>query len=205
MSAQHGDLRLLGTAKRRKSDHQTQVAPGHKTQNIRKAWWGSGTGCPKRLWMLCPWRCLRPGLMAPWAIQSSISSKWLATLPMAGRLEVDDPWGPFQLKSFYDPMKFSKKWRASITPSATGKWRKFALSFCSWQMLKRAFVEKDNQVEGDGRRSKESPSANGEGNLHCAPFCILRNCTVVETGRITKHPETRSHLMLGLTGLQPVG
>jgi len=21
---------------------------------------GDGTGCPERLWMLCPWKCLKP-------------------------------------------------------------------------------------------------------------------------------------------------
>ena len=26
----------------------------------------------------------------------------MATLPVAGELEPDDPWGPFQLNSFYD-------------------------------------------------------------------------------------------------------
>jgi len=35
-------------------------------------WWGAGTGCPQRLWMLHPWRCSRPGWMGPWAAWSSI-------------------------------------------------------------------------------------------------------------------------------------
>ena len=35
-------------------------------------WWGAGTGCPERLWMLHPWRCSRPGWMGPWAAWSSI-------------------------------------------------------------------------------------------------------------------------------------
>ena len=40
--------------------------------DIRGKWWGSGTGCPERLWMLHPWRCSRPGWMGPWAAWSSI-------------------------------------------------------------------------------------------------------------------------------------
>jgi len=24
---------------------------------------GTGTGCPKKLWMPCPWKCARPGRM----------------------------------------------------------------------------------------------------------------------------------------------
>jgi len=34
-------------------------------------WWGVGTGCPERLWMPCPCKCLRPGRMEPWANWSS--------------------------------------------------------------------------------------------------------------------------------------
>ena len=42
-----------------------------------RVWWGAGTCCPKRLWMLHPWNCLKPGLMEPWAIWSSTwSSSW---------------------------------------------------------------------------------------------------------------------------------
>ena len=31
-----------------------------------RGWWGSGTVCPERLWVLHPWRFSRPGWMGPW-------------------------------------------------------------------------------------------------------------------------------------------
>ena len=43
----------------------------------QRVWWGAGTGCPERLWMLCPWRCSRPDWMGSWASWSSTrSSGW---------------------------------------------------------------------------------------------------------------------------------
>jgi len=42
--------------------------------HYREEWWGAGTGCPERLWMLHPWRCSRPGWMRPWATWSSTRS-----------------------------------------------------------------------------------------------------------------------------------
>ena len=48
-------------------------------------WWGVGTGCSERLWMLCPWRCSRPGCMSPWATQSSTwLSGWQLCLQQEG-------------------------------------------------------------------------------------------------------------------------
>ena len=68
-------------------------------------WWDAGTGCPERLWMTHPWRCLRPGWMGPSAIWSSTwSSSWQPCLRQ-GEWELDDLWGPFQIKPFYDSMK----------------------------------------------------------------------------------------------------
>jgi len=34
----------------------------------------------------------------------------LAALPVAGGLELGDPWGPFQRKRFYDSMKTWHTW-----------------------------------------------------------------------------------------------
>ena len=28
-----------------------------------RGWWGTGTGCPEKVWMLHPWRCSGPGLV----------------------------------------------------------------------------------------------------------------------------------------------
>jgi len=53
--------------------------------------------CPKKLWMLHPWRHLRPGHMGPWLA--------LCGNPLCGRgLELDDLWGPFLPKPFYNSM-----------------------------------------------------------------------------------------------------
>ena len=32
--------------------------------------WGTGTGCPERLWLPLPWQCSRPGWMGLWATWS---------------------------------------------------------------------------------------------------------------------------------------
>ena len=34
--------------------------------------WGIGMGCPRKLWMLHPWRCSRPGWTEPWVIWFSV-------------------------------------------------------------------------------------------------------------------------------------
>lgn len=34
-------------------------------------WWGTGKGCPERLWIVHPWRHLRQGWMRLWTIWSS--------------------------------------------------------------------------------------------------------------------------------------
>ena len=39
--------------------------------SLLRGWWGSGTGCPEKLWMLHPCTRLRPGWMGPWAVWSS--------------------------------------------------------------------------------------------------------------------------------------
>jgi len=39
---------------------------------LPREWWGAGTGCPERFWMLHSWRCSMPGWMGPWAAWSSI-------------------------------------------------------------------------------------------------------------------------------------
>ena len=33
-------------------------------------WWGTGTGCPEKLWLPPPWQCSRPGWMELWATWS---------------------------------------------------------------------------------------------------------------------------------------
>jgi len=33
--------------------------------------WGTGTGCPEKLWMFPPWKCSRPGWMWLWATWSN--------------------------------------------------------------------------------------------------------------------------------------
>jgi len=38
---------------------------------LRWEWWGTGTGCPEKLWMPPPWKCSRPGWMGLWATWSS--------------------------------------------------------------------------------------------------------------------------------------
>ena len=38
---------------------------------------------------------------------------WLATLPVAGGLEPDDPYGPFQPRPFYDSMIHRGGWPVS--------------------------------------------------------------------------------------------
>ena len=59
----------------------------------QREWRVVGTDCPESLWMLHPWSCSRPVWMGPWA---TWSSTW-------GRgLDLDDHWGPFQPKPFYD-------------------------------------------------------------------------------------------------------
>ena len=50
---------------------------------LLREWWGAGTGCPERLWILHPWMCPRPGWMGPWAIWSSTWSN--ACNPAHGR------------------------------------------------------------------------------------------------------------------------
>ena len=48
---------------------------------ILRDWWGAGTDCLERLWMPCPWRCVRPGEMEHWAVWSSTwSSGWQVCL-----------------------------------------------------------------------------------------------------------------------------
>jgi len=64
-------------------------------------WWGAGTGCPEKLWMPRPWRCSRAGWMGPWVACLALNVRCVA-LPVAGGLELDDPWGPFQPRPFYD-------------------------------------------------------------------------------------------------------
>ena len=34
-------------------------------------WWGTGTGCPEKLWMFPPWKCSRPGWTGLWATWAS--------------------------------------------------------------------------------------------------------------------------------------
>jgi len=62
-----------------------------------REWWGIGTGCPEKLWMPHLCRSSGPGLMGSWAVWFIV-----ATLPTAEGLELDDLWGPFAPKPFYD-------------------------------------------------------------------------------------------------------
>jgi len=39
-------------------------------------WWGTGTGCPEKLWMSPPWKCSTPGWMELWATWSSGRCPW---------------------------------------------------------------------------------------------------------------------------------
>ena len=39
--------------------------------SLLRGWWGSGTGCPEKLWMPHPLRCWRPCWMGPWAASSA--------------------------------------------------------------------------------------------------------------------------------------
>jgi len=41
------------------------------TDSLLRGWWGTGTGCPERLWLPPPWKCSRPGWMGFWATWSS--------------------------------------------------------------------------------------------------------------------------------------
>ena len=71
--------------------------------SLQRKWRGAGTGCPERLWMLCPWWCSRPTWMGLWTTWSSTrSGGWWLRLWQG--VEMNDPWGPFQPKPFYDSM-----------------------------------------------------------------------------------------------------
>lgn len=59
-------------------------------------------GCPKKLWMLCPWRCLRQGRMKIWA---TWFGERCPCLWQQG-LEVDDHWGAFQPEPFCDYISY---------------------------------------------------------------------------------------------------
>ena len=64
--------------------------------------------CPERLWMPHPWRCSRPGWTGPGAAWFSITcGDWWPC--MQHGLELHDPRGPFQPKSFHDSMILSAR------------------------------------------------------------------------------------------------
>jgi len=51
------------------------------TESVVKCW----NSCPERLWILCPWRCSRPGWMGPWTAWSVIRyGGWWPCLWQAG-------------------------------------------------------------------------------------------------------------------------
>ena len=53
--------------------------------SLLREWWGVGTGCLERLWMLRLWRCSRPSWMGLWATWSSIKcGGWWSCLWQGG-------------------------------------------------------------------------------------------------------------------------
>jgi len=109
-----------------------------------RGWWHTKTGCPRRLWKPHPWRHSRQGWMWLWA---AWSGGW--QLPMAEGLKLDDLWGPFQPRPFYDSMAWHRCedvciWLACVTKywkSILTKWwvedtvdRDLPwLRFCTWR------------------------------------------------------------------------
>ena len=64
--------RALGEKTR---DTSFKLKQGKFRLDIRKnslpwGWWGTGTGCPEKLWMPPHWQCSRPGWMGLWATWS---------------------------------------------------------------------------------------------------------------------------------------
>jgi len=64
-----GGIRGMVLSSRREGIDWTAGGSSSQTE-----WWGAGTGCPWRLWMLCPRRCWSSGGMGPWATWASTRS-----------------------------------------------------------------------------------------------------------------------------------
>lgn len=47
------------------------ILSGYRGGVLYREWWGTGTGCPERRWILHPWRCSKPGCLGHWGTWSS--------------------------------------------------------------------------------------------------------------------------------------
>ena len=60
--------------------------------------WGTGTGCPEKLWVPRPWKCSRPVWVGPWAPWAGGVQPCL----WEGRLKLENLHGPVQLNLCYN-------------------------------------------------------------------------------------------------------
>ena len=130
----------------------------------KREWWGAGTGCPKRLWMLHPWRYSRSDWMGSWATWSGTRSRgWCPYVWNLMNLGVpSNPIYPMILWWFGDKgvitlsgtlikrLKTLIHWATVLSPRGIRSIQKWATKVAKWLEAMRSglFVQLEEENEG---------------------------------------------------------